>query len=77
MNEFPPVWPDPEGEERGESFSLLYKSAPVAAKNDPALYQLLALADVIRGGPGRERLLDNNPLGDWHANLYVLVCAEF
>lgn len=53
--EFPPVWPDPEGEVRGESFSPLYKSAPKAAKNDPKLYQLLALVDAIRGGRARER----------------------
>ena len=51
----PPVWPDPEGEVRGESFSPLYKSAPVAAKNDPALYELLALVDAVRGGRARER----------------------
>ncbi|HEJ83852.1 MAG TPA: hypothetical protein ENO25_04720 [Desulfobacteraceae bacterium] len=54
-NEPPPVWPDPDGEVRGESFSPLYKSAPVAAKKDPALYQLLALVDAIRGGRARER----------------------
>ena len=34
-NEPPPVWPDPAGEVRGESFSPLYKSAPTAAKKDP------------------------------------------
>ncbi len=49
-NEPPPVWPDPEGEVRGESFSPLYKSTPYAAKNDPELYELLALVDAIRGG---------------------------
>jgi hypothetical protein len=54
-NEPPPVWPDAEGEIRGESFSPLYKSVPVAAKNDPALYQLLVLVDAIRGGRARER----------------------
>jgi len=53
--ELPPVWPDPEGEVRGESFSPLYKSAPVAAKNDPKLYQLLVLVDALRGGRARER----------------------
>jgi len=51
----PPIWPDPEGKMRGESFSPLYKSAPAAAKNDPELYQLLALVDAIRGGRARER----------------------
>lgn len=50
-----PVWPDPDGEIRGESFSPLYKSAPYAAKYDPDLYQLLALVDAIRGGRARER----------------------
>ena len=54
-NDPPPVWPDPHGQVRGESFSPLYKSAPVAAKNDPELYQLLALVDAIRGGRARER----------------------
>lgn len=51
----PPVWPDPEGVIRGESFSPLYKSVPTAAKNDPVLYELLALVDAIRGGKARER----------------------
>ncbi len=54
-NEPPPVWPDIEGEVRGESFSPLYKSAPIAAKNDVKLYELLALVDAIRGGRIRER----------------------
>ena len=53
--ELPPVWPDPEGEVRGESFSPLYKSVPVAAKNDLKLYQLLVLVDALRGGRARER----------------------
>lgn len=54
-NEPPPVWPDSEGEVRGESFSPLYKSVPVAAKNDSNLYQLLVLVDALRGGRARER----------------------
>lgn len=58
----PPVWPDPEGEVRGESFLPLYKSAPRAARNDPALYQLLALVDAIRGGRARERELAKKQL---------------
>jgi len=53
--EFPPVWPDAEGEVRGESFSPLYKSVPKAARNDPELYMLLALVDALRGGQARER----------------------
>ena len=54
-SEPPPVWPDPEGQVRGMSFSPLYKSVPKAAKKDPKLYELLALVDGIRGGRARER----------------------
>lgn len=61
-SEPPPVWPDPQGEVRGESFSPLYKSVPVAAKNDPQLYELLALVDAIRGGRARERELAKKEL---------------
>jgi len=51
----PPVWPDPTGAVRGEEFRPLYKSATKAAKNDPKLYELLALVDAVRGGRARER----------------------
>lgn len=51
----PPVWPDPKGGVRGESFSPIYKSAPIAAQNDSKLYELLAIVDAIRGGRARER----------------------
>jgi len=54
-NELPYVWPDPGGEVRGISFSPLHKSAPKAAKKDPAFYELLAMADAIRGGRAQER----------------------
>ena len=50
-----PVWPDPDGEVWGSSFSPLYKSAPRAARADPELYELLVLVDAIRGGKARER----------------------
>jgi hypothetical protein len=53
----PPVWPDPEGSVRGESFTPLYRSAPAAAKRDSGLYELLALVDALRGGRARERSL--------------------
>ncbi len=51
------VWPDPEGDHRGEAFSPLYRSAPTAARRDPKLYELLVLADALRGGRTRERQL--------------------
>lgn len=58
----PPVWPDPEGKVRGESFSPLYKSVPRAARNDPALYQLLVLVDAIRDGRVRESYMAKKQL---------------
>lgn len=51
----PSVWPDPQGDTRGEAFEPLYRSVPAAARNDPGLYALLALVDAIRGGRARER----------------------
>ena len=54
-DEPPPVWPDPEGQERGYEFSPLYSSVPAACRVDPKLYELLALVDAIRDGSARER----------------------
>lgn len=54
-NEPPPVWPDPEGSVRGESFSPLYRSVPAAARRDERLYEFLVLIDALRGGRARER----------------------
>ncbi len=54
-DEPPPIWPDAEGDVRGMSFSPLYRSVPNAAKNDPELYEWLALVDAIRGGRVREK----------------------
>ena len=54
-DEPPPVWPDPEGQERGYEFSPLYSSVPHACKVDSKLYELLALVDAIRDGRARER----------------------
>jgi len=51
------VWPDIDGQLRGQSILPLYKSAPFAAKKDPALYELLALIDALRVGKARERKL--------------------
>ena len=54
-SEMPPVWPDADGEVRGESFAPLHKSVPYAARKDANLYMLLALVDAIRGGSAREK----------------------
>jgi len=53
----PPVWPDPEGPVRGQAFTPLYRSVPFAARQDPQLYEWLALVDALRGGSTRERQL--------------------
>jgi hypothetical protein len=51
----PPVWPDPEGNVRGMAFSPLYKQAPTASRKDQKFYEMLTLADAVRGGRARER----------------------
>jgi len=51
----PPVWPYAEGKDRGPSLSPLFRCVPMAAEQDAALYELLALVDAIRDGRARER----------------------
>ena len=53
----PPVWPYPgDGAIRGVAFEPLCDKVPAAAAKDRRLYDLLALADALRGGRARERL---------------------
>jgi hypothetical protein len=61
-NDLPPVWPWPDGDTRGVGFEPLYKSAPLAALRDPALYEFLALADALCDGRARERNLAEREL---------------
>lgn len=49
-----PVWPDGLGQHKGQSVEPLYKTVPQAARQDEALYDLLALVDGIRIGNARE-----------------------
>jgi len=51
------VWPAPEFEKRvpGRVVEPLYKSAPQAAAEDPALHEYLALLDALRVGKARDR----------------------
>lgn len=58
----PPVWPYPEGPVRGYSFAPLHKNVPLAALEDPGLYELLALVDALRDGRARERELAGREL---------------
>lgn len=55
--DLPPVWPHPEGTSRGQSLLPLYEKLPLAAIDDPKLYELLALFDALRIGQAREREL--------------------
>ena len=52
-----PVWPDPNGKQRGVALEPLYRSASKAAKKDGKLYDLLSLVDALRSGRARERSL--------------------
>ncbi len=54
-DENPPVWPHPEGTHRGLTLQPLYENLPLAARDDPDLYALLALLDALRIGQARER----------------------
>ena len=62
--ELPPVWPDPDGEDRGIELKALYKSVPFAVKQDPQLYKFLALLDMIRSGRKREISIAQDLLKD-------------
>lgn len=48
------VWPDAKGDIRGEAIAPLYRTVPLAARIDPMLHSLLAIADVFRIGRTRE-----------------------
>jgi len=49
------VWPCEDGTRRGECLAPIYKTAPHAARRDPVVYDLLALADVMRIGRPEDR----------------------
>lgn len=63
-SELPPVWPFPEGHQRGISLEPLYRTVPAAALRDQFLYELLALIDALREGRARERRLAEKELID-------------
>jgi hypothetical protein len=54
-DEFPPVWPHAEGSVRGPGLLPLYANAPLAARDDGNLSQLMTLFDALRIGQARER----------------------
>lgn len=50
----PYVWPSANGTVRGQAIEPLYPTLVQAVDNDPLLYEMLALVDVIRVGRARE-----------------------
>ncbi len=56
-DQFPPVWPHPDGIARGPGLLPLYDKLPLAANADSKLYEMLALFDAMRIGQSREREL--------------------
>ncbi|MFN8391846.1 MAG: hypothetical protein U0136_16270 [Bdellovibrionota bacterium] len=61
------VWPDSKGPKRGQSIKPLHKAAPVASANDPKLYRLLSLIDVLRVGQAREKNFAKQQLSEMFA----------
>lgn len=57
VDELPPVWPDPLGEERGLEVQPLHPAVVSLARADPEMYELLALVDALRAGDARTREL--------------------
>lgn len=58
------VWPADRhvGRVRGRVLPPLYRKVPLAAAEDPALHEYLALVDVLRVGRARERALAKEEL---------------
>jgi len=63
-NDAPPVWPFPEGADKGYEFKPLYKSVPFAVKSDQQLYRYLVLLDILRSGRKREINIAKSMLED-------------
>ena len=57
-----PVWPDASGEKLGYGVEPLHPSAPMAARQDARLYEILALIDALREGRKRERQIAEDEL---------------
>ena len=57
-----PVWPDASGEKLGYGVEPLHPSAPMAARQDARLYEILALIDALREARKRERQIAEDEL---------------
>jgi len=56
------VWSDPKGNVKGQEIEPFHKGQINAAKQDPKLYELLALSDALRVGKVRERKMAEEEL---------------
>ena len=56
------IWPNPEGDVRGQVIEPLHISVTNAVKKDLTLYEILAAIDVLRIGRPREIKLANQTL---------------
>lgn len=54
-DDLPPVWPDPEGNVRGQAVKPLDGRLPALARDWPEVAELAALADALRLGDARSR----------------------
>ena len=60
-----PVWPHLDGTSRGPAVEPIYATAPDAARQDDALYRLLAAIDALRIGRAREVMAAREYLGEF------------
>jgi len=63
QGDLPPVWPDPQGRQRGIALAPLHPAVPELARRDPELAERLALIDAMRMGDARVRGLAAKLLG--------------
>ena len=63
------VWPDLKGKEFGQSIDPLYENQVKAAIDDPLLYEVLDLVDILRVGKNREVKIG-------HINLKKILSSE-
>lgn len=56
------VWPDANGDTRGQSLTPLYRSVTKACSIDPQLYEFISLLDALRVGRARETQLAKDEL---------------
>lgn len=57
VEQYPPVWPDPSGDVRGQAIAPLHEGVPAVVRKDRSMYEILALIDAIRIGGARTHTL--------------------